>query len=66
MKREYFLTSVPDPSTLEVSVEDTTGATLEFDMNDDYTYSDARNSVTFVAYIPNSGARIVVHYVPAD
>jgi hypothetical protein len=67
LKREYFLSQVPVPDTVEVSVEDAeSGATLTFARDDDWTYSPDRNSVLFLTYIPNAGSSIVIHYLPAD
>ncbi|MEQ1503386.1 MAG: vWA domain-containing protein [Myxococcota bacterium] len=67
LAREFFLTEVPEPGTLEVTVEDpTTGAELSFTEGDDYLYDEGRNSVAFVSYVPVPGATVRVHYWPIE
>jgi len=68
LKREYFLSQIPVPGTITVKVEDPSGATFEFfeAVGDppagDWTYSSARNSITFLTYIPDELAKIVISY----
>lgn len=66
LKREFFLSVVPLPDTLEVEVVDSGGAVLAFDQGDDYLFSGERNSVTFLSYVPEGGAQVVVRYLPAE
>jgi len=81
LKREYFLSHLPVPGTLQVSVDDySTGANLKFTEgfldeagtltdttgdglpDGDWTYDPARNSITFVEYIPTSLSTVVLDY----
>ncbi len=68
LKREYFLSAKPVEDTVEVSVIDIDGVEVEFFLYDptadtgDYTYSEPRNSVTFLQYVPAPGAVVQIHY----
>lgn len=72
LKREYFLSRLPVEDTIEVKVEDVTGATLSFERgmidpvtgvpSGDYTYDSNRNSITFVEYVPNALSTILIEY----
>jgi hypothetical protein len=67
LKREYFLTQLPVPGTIKVSVQ-TEGFTQLFTEYDpltglgDWTYSEPRNSVTFNEFIPESGSAVNIDY----
>lgn len=61
LKREYFLSRLPVPETIEVWVE-MEGTTLPFTQGVDYTYSSARNSITFDSYVPDPLAEVFVTY----
>ncbi len=68
LKREYFLSSKPVEGTVDVTVIDVDGVEVEFFPYDavadtgDYTYSEVRNSVTFLNYVPAPGAVVQIHY----
>jgi hypothetical protein len=67
LKREYFLTQVPVPGTVQVSVENGgyTHVFTEYDPETalgDWTYVGARNSVTFLTYVPEPGATVEIQY----
>jgi hypothetical protein len=69
LKREYFLSELPVPGTIVVSVEDMEGTSYEFEPVDpetgagDWTYSETRNSVTFVQYVPDEGSSVMIDYL---
>ncbi len=73
LKREYFLSERPVPSTIVVEVEDVSGALLPpfepavFDAagqlaSGDYTYDPRRNSVTFLEYVPRALSTVILTY----
>jgi hypothetical protein len=73
LKREYFLSHLPVSSSIEVTVDDVGGASLNFDEapidpatgevgEGDWYYTADRNSITFVEYIPNSLSTVVLEY----
>jgi hypothetical protein len=72
LKREYFLSGVPVLGTIEVTVENPGGAVIAFDeavvdpvtgsVDGEWTYDEARNSVTFVEFVPDSLSKVVLHY----
>ena len=64
LKREYFLTEVPIVSTLEVYVEEDEDTVYSFKQDIDYTYSQTRNSITFITYIPPQYSKVHIEYVP--
>jgi hypothetical protein len=70
LKREFFLTDVPILETLEVWVviepEDSgMGETYyDFKLNEGYTYSRVRNSITFITYIPPQFSKVNIEYIP--
>ena len=67
LKREYFLSEIPVPGSIQVSIEEN-GNTLKFDEYDpgtmlgDWIYTAPRNAVTFLEYIPNPGAVVNITY----
>ncbi len=61
LKREYFLSQLPVPDTIEVWVEDQ-GSTYTFERDVDYTYSQTRNSITFVEFVPTALAEVFIEY----
>lgn len=63
-RREFFLTDIPDEATIEIEVVDPDGTVTWFQLNNDFTYDAARNSVTFISYIPGPLAAVYVHYQP--
>jgi hypothetical protein len=75
LKREYFLSQIPVSGTIDVDVIAPTGITFEFEeavtqvddegleeLVGDWTYSAARNSITFLEYIPDELSKIVITY----
>ncbi len=68
LQREYFLFAAPVIGTIEVQVADN-GNVLEFfesavvDPPDgDWTYSESRNSITFLEYMPGAGSKVMIDY----
>lgn len=61
LDREFFLSALPFPDTVEVSVELPGGATQVFTAAD-WQYDPVRNSVTFVSYVPEPLSTVVVSY----
>ncbi len=63
LKREFFLSLVPVESTIAVHVEPQDGEpTAPFVAGTDYTYSRARNSITFLTFVPPPLSQVVVTY----
>jgi hypothetical protein len=65
LRREYFLSQIPVPTTIVVWVEETTEAgvvTFNFEEETDWTYDQARNSITFETYVPNALSEVFVDY----
>ena len=61
LKREFFLTELPVPGSIQVAIEED-GAVFLFDEGDDWTYNASRNSVVFEAYIPEPLSEIYITY----
>jgi hypothetical protein len=62
LKREFFLSLVPVEETIVVTVEpDDGGSAIEFSATD-WTYSRARNSVTFASYVPDPLSVVNITY----
>lgn len=61
LKREFYLTQTPIPESLDVEVEED-GAFVGFDLDRDYTYDPARNSIYFLDYVPQPNAEIHITY----
>jgi hypothetical protein len=63
LKREFYLSLVPVESSISVHVEPQDGEpTAPFVAGTDYTYSRARNSITFLTFVPPPLAQVVVRY----
>jgi hypothetical protein len=62
MAREFFLSALPVPGTIQVRVTDETGTVFEFLEGDDWGYSAPRNSITFIAYVPDPWSEVEVVY----
>ena len=66
LRREFFLSDIPAPGTIEVWVDiiDEQGdkTTYTFEQGMDYTYSKTRNSITFITYVPPQHATINIEY----
>lgn len=61
LSREFFLSRLPVPDTLEVYVIDQ-GERIDFDEGEDWLYDPRRNSVRFLEYVPNALAEIFIDY----
>ena len=61
-QREFFLTRVPVEDTLSVELRDEAGASEAVEEGEGFTYSRARNSVSFVEGPPTPGSTIEVEY----
>ena len=62
LKREFFLSAIPVVDTIDVLVVEPSGAEVQFVMDNDYTYSRSRNSITFTDYIPDPFADVLINY----
>jgi len=62
MSREFFLSALPVPGTIQVRVTDETDTVFEFIEGDEWIYSEARNSVTFVEFVPSPWSEVEVTY----
>lgn len=69
LKREYFLSQLPVPGSIEVEVEDPVGNVLPFEeaIGDPpvggWSYDRTRNSISFIEFMPESLSRVVIRYV---
>jgi hypothetical protein len=61
LKREFYLSQVPVPGSIEVWVEEE-GNEYPFYEGPDWEYSRARNSIRFHAYVPNPLAEVFIEY----
>ncbi len=61
LQREFFLSRLPDPNSLEVWVEDG-GETVSVERGADWVYDPRHNSVRFVGYVPGARAEVVARY----
>jgi hypothetical protein len=68
LKREFFLSQLPEPGTIDVNVDDTSGVTFHFveatgdPLVGDWTYDRSRNSITFLSYLPDELAQVRIRY----
>ena len=62
LKREFFLSLVPVEESIVVSVLPPGGGTPETFAAGDYTYTRARNSITFQGYVPEPLAEVRIAY----
>jgi hypothetical protein len=62
LTREFYLSQRPVEDTIEVSVVDPSGTTFQFARDVDWTYSEVRNSIEFVEYVPNPLAVVEIKY----
>lgn len=60
LSKEFFLSQLPVPGTIAVRV-DHEGVVQEF-LVEDYTYSEVRNSITFVTFVPEAFDVVEVSY----
>lgn len=63
LRREYYLSQLPVPGTIEVSVENAVGAEFVFEETTDWTYDQTRNSISFVEYIPEATSTVSIAYI---
>ncbi len=61
LKREYFLSQLPVPGTIEVWVEEGP-VTFTFEPEVDWVYNQQRNSIIFNEYVPNALSEVYVEY----
>ena len=61
LAREYYLSELPVPGTIEVYVIDN-GVTFAFEEDVDWSYQPTRNSILFDAYVPDPLAEIHIEY----
>lgn len=65
LQREFFLSSVPVESSIEVSILEQDATEAEsFVEGVDWTYSRSRNSVKFNTYVPTPYAEVFIDYLP--
>jgi hypothetical protein len=60
LKREFFLSQIPVVDTIEVTIRD--GAAVTAFGNDEWFYTEGRNSVTFNTFIPDPMTEIHITY----
>ncbi len=61
LDREYFLSQIPIPETLEVYVEEG-DVTFSFTEGEDWVYEPVRNSIIFSAFTPEPLMSILIEY----
>ena len=61
LRREYFLSQLPIPETIEVVVKEE-GVYYSFEEGTDWEYNQPRNSVIFNEYVPSPLAEVYVTY----
>lgn len=68
LKREYYLSQLPVPETIDVEVHEPGGTVLPFDEavgeppEGGWVYDRARNSITFVDFMPEPLSEVVIRY----
>ena len=68
LKREYYLSRIPVPDTIEVEVETAEGVIQEYfeatgdPPEGDWTYEPTRNSIFFLNMLPAARAKIIITY----
>jgi hypothetical protein len=61
LKREFYLSEVPVPGSIEVWVVDD-GITYAFEEGEDWVYDRARNSIVFDDYVPMPLSEVFIQY----
>jgi hypothetical protein len=61
LRREFFLSSVPVVESIEVEVIGASGSQM-FDMDVDFSYDRARNSVRFSSFVPEPLDEVLITY----
>lgn len=65
LKREFFLGDIPVPDTIRVTVvepADAGGEVRNFVVDDDFVYSETRNSIQFRTYVPLPLSEVFIEY----
>jgi hypothetical protein len=62
LKQEFFLSLVPDESTIAVTVEDPDGTVTPYVVGTDWTYSRPRNSISFTEFTPSPLSVVSITY----
>jgi len=62
LREEFFLTEVPLENSIEVWSEQPDGMIYNFNQNFDFIYSQQRNSITFIGYLPPQYTKINIKY----
>ncbi len=67
-KREYFLSQIPVPETLQVQIEQQNGAIDvktqgDLEAGGEYYYDEGRNSIVFYDFVPEPLDTIVIRYI---
>lgn len=61
LRREYFLSELPVDGTIEVRVAEN-DVIFAFEEELDWIYDRSRNSITFLEYVPNPFAEVLIRY----
>jgi len=61
LKREYFLSRLPVPDTIVVTVQEGENV-FSFSEGADWVYNPVRNSISFHKYVPNPFAEVIIDY----
>lgn len=61
LKREYFLSELPVPGTIQVWVKED-GTRLNFEEGTDWSYNQVRNSILFNEFVPTALSEVYVKY----
>ncbi len=61
LRREYFLSALPVPGTIQVWVEEGP-VTFTFEPEVDWVYNPQRNSIIFNDYVPDALSEVFVAY----
>ncbi len=62
LSSEFFLSLVPVEESIEVAVVDTDGNTVDYFAGSDWTYSQPRNSITFLDVFPDPLSVVKITY----
>ena len=63
MRTEFFLSEVPVQKTIEVWVTLPDEMVYQLHNESDFTYSEIRNSITLLNYVPPQFATVEIEYV---
>jgi hypothetical protein len=62
LRREFYLSSVPVVDSIAVVVQDDNGNSQEFQIDADYEYDRARNSIRFQSFVPEPLDEVLISY----